>query len=43
MLPLVDGVDILVDGVDIAAAPNALLGSFPLPQHIEEEVGSGVG
>ena len=34
----------LVDGVDIAAARTPLLGYVPpLPQHIEEEVGSGVG
>jgi hypothetical protein len=34
----------LVDGVDIAAARTPLLGFVPpLPQHIEEEVGSGVG
>jgi hypothetical protein len=34
----------LVDGVDIAAARTPLLGFVPpLPKHIEEEVGSGVG
>src|SRR4029453_358353 len=34
----------LVNGVDIAAARTPLLGYVPpLPQHIEEEVGSGVG
>jgi hypothetical protein len=34
----------LVDGVDVAAARTPMLGYVPpLPQHIEEEVGSGVG
>jgi hypothetical protein len=34
----------VVDGVDIAATRTPLLGYVPpLPQHIEEEVGSGVG